>query len=51
MSLHSFLDKKVLHNMVLNVSLCSLQEQLEVKSQLDCKPFQWYIENIFPELR
>jgi len=29
----------------------SLQEQLEVKSQLDCKPFQWYIENIFPELK
>ncbi|XP_023710345.1 polypeptide N-acetylgalactosaminyltransferase 2 isoform X2 [Cryptotermes secundus] len=29
----------------------SLQEQHEVKSQLDCKPFQWYLENIFPELK
>jgi len=37
--------------MVLNVSLCSLQEQQDVKNQLDCKPFQWYIENIFPELK
>ena len=51
MSLHSLLDKKVLHIMVHNVFLCSLQEQLAVKSQLDCKPFQWYIENIFPELK
>jgi uncharacterized protein YfeS len=37
--------------MVLNVTFCSLQEQLELKSQLDCKPFQWYMENIFPELK
>ncbi|KDR14208.1 polypeptide N-acetylgalactosaminyltransferase 2-like [Zootermopsis nevadensis] len=29
----------------------SLQEQLEVKSQLDCRPFQWYLENVFPELK
>jgi hypothetical protein len=42
---------KELQNTDKTVLLSSLQEQLEVKSQLDCKPFQWYLENVFPELR
>lgn len=37
--------------MINTLYLNSLQEQLEVKSQLDCRPFQWYLENVFPELK
>ncbi|XP_063225589.1 polypeptide N-acetylgalactosaminyltransferase 16-like [Bacillus rossius redtenbacheri] len=34
-----------------DISSGSLDERLSLKSRLDCKPFQWFLENVFPELR
>lgn len=28
----------------------SIDERLELKKKLQCKPFRWYLENIYPEL-
>lgn len=50
-NLQSETGNKELQNMIKIVFLSSLQEQLEVKNQLDCRPFQWYLENVFPELK
>ncbi|KAK7865034.1 hypothetical protein R5R35_000050 [Gryllus longicercus] len=33
------------------IDVGSLDNQLKIKEQLNCKPFQWYLENVFPELK
>ena len=34
-----------------NVAFGSIQERLQLKSDLQCKSFQWYLENVYPDLK
>uniref|UniRef100_A0AAQ5ZDP1 Polypeptide N-acetylgalactosaminyltransferase n=1 Tax=Amphiprion ocellaris TaxID=80972 RepID=A0AAQ5ZDP1_AMPOC len=34
-----------------NVPYGNIQSRLEMKKRLACKPFKWYLENVYPELR
>nr|XP_033794304.1 polypeptide N-acetylgalactosaminyltransferase 2 isoform X2 [Geotrypetes seraphini] len=34
-----------------NVPYGNIQSRLELKKKLNCKPFKWYLENVYPELR
>ncbi|KAG8444316.1 hypothetical protein GDO86_009485 [Hymenochirus boettgeri] len=34
-----------------NVPYGNIQSRLELKQNLGCKPFKWYLENVYPELR
>uniref|UniRef100_A0A5S6N182 Polypeptide N-acetylgalactosaminyltransferase n=1 Tax=Xenopus tropicalis TaxID=8364 RepID=A0A5S6N182_XENTR len=34
-----------------NVPYGNIQSRLELKKNLGCKPFKWYLENVYPELR
>uniref|UniRef100_A0A8B9LLW8 Polypeptide N-acetylgalactosaminyltransferase n=1 Tax=Astyanax mexicanus TaxID=7994 RepID=A0A8B9LLW8_ASTMX len=34
-----------------NVPYGNIQSRLEMKKRLGCKPFKWYLENVYPELR
>ncbi|XP_069029787.1 polypeptide N-acetylgalactosaminyltransferase 2 isoform X2 [Embiotoca jacksoni] len=34
-----------------NVPYGNIQSRMEMKKRLACKPFKWYLENVYPELR
>ncbi|XP_029315390.1 polypeptide N-acetylgalactosaminyltransferase 2 isoform X1 [Cottoperca gobio] len=34
-----------------NVPYGNIQSRMEMKKRLGCKPFKWYLENVYPELR
>jgi hypothetical protein len=34
-----------------SLSVFSIQSRLELRKKLGCKPFKWYLENVYPELR
>nr|XP_054588611.1 polypeptide N-acetylgalactosaminyltransferase 2 isoform X1 [Nothobranchius furzeri] len=34
-----------------NVPYGNIQSRLEMKKRIGCKPFKWYLENVYPELR
>lgn len=34
-----------------NVPYGNIQSRTELKKKLGCKPFKWYLENVYPELR
>ncbi|XP_023603104.1 polypeptide N-acetylgalactosaminyltransferase 2 [Myotis lucifugus] len=34
-----------------NVPYGNIQSRLELRKKLSCKPFRWYLENVYPELR
>ena len=34
-----------------NVKFGDISERVEIRDKLKCKPFSWFLENIYPELR
>ncbi|KAF7276161.1 hypothetical protein GWI33_010863, partial [Rhynchophorus ferrugineus] len=33
-----------------NVPFGDINDRLEIKRKLQCKPFRWYLDNVYPEL-
>jgi len=40
-----------LHPLAKEIDIGDLSERLQIKKKLQCKGFQWYIDNVYPELR
>lgn len=34
-----------------NVAFGSIESRMELKRNLQCKPFQWYLDNVYPDLK
>jgi len=34
-----------------NVAFGSIESRMELKRRLQCKPFQWYLDNVYPDLK
>lgn len=43
--------RKALKPMRESCVFSSIQSRLELRKKLSCKPFKWYLENVYPELR
>ena len=36
---------------MLHLIFFSIRERLDLKMRLGCKPFSWYVKNVYPELK
>ena len=44
------LFKMICSNMLQDIDVGNITDRLEIKKRLKCKSFEWYLENIWPEL-